>query len=100
MKVNIKQQTNNKAQQKIKKFIEDSKNELKVGFLENSKYPDEDITTVQVAVNNEYGHITKDGAVVPARPFMKQTVEKNKSRWMNLFEKKIEQFDLDIIKTL
>ena len=99
MKVDIKSVKNNKVENDLKKLLV-GKMRLKVGFLENSKYPNEDITTPEVAAKNEYGSINKDGTHIPPRPFMKQTVDKNEKKWSEIFEKKMIEFNLDIEKTL
>lgn len=99
MKVDVKSVKNNQLQNQLNNLLK-GKMKLKVGFLENSQYTDENITTPQVAANNEYGHITKDGKHVPARPFMQQTVQKNSKKWFDIFEKKLVEFNFDVNKTL
>ncbi len=95
MKVSIEKKVNEKLANKLKKMIDDSKKELRVGFLEGSYYPDSDKTTAEVAALNEYGH-----EEVPPRPFMKQTIDANNKKWMEIFEKKLKDFDYNIEKTL
>lgn len=57
----------------------ESKKVGKVGWFENSRYPDKDSTQVAyVAAQNEYGNPNKH---IPARPFMRPTISESQDIW-------------------
>ena len=65
--------------------LENNNNVLKVGWLENSKYPDKKGTNVAyVAAIQEFGSSQKN---IPPRPFIRPAVEKNSNKWANEIEK-------------
>lgn len=51
---------------------------VEVGFMSDAKYPD-GTKVAEVAFINEYGDPLHN---IPARPFMRQTISKNKSDWI------------------
>ena len=54
----------------------------RVGWFENSKYPDKEKTPVAfVAAQNEFGNPSKH---IPARPFMRPTISEKKNEWSNI----------------
>jgi len=56
----------------------------KVGWFENSRYPDADATQVAyVAAQNEYGNPNKH---IPARPFMRPTIIAQQDTWKKVAE--------------
>ena len=56
----------------------------KVGWFENSKYPDKKGTQVaQVAAIQEYGWPARN---IPPRPFMRPTIIEKEKEWRNLAE--------------
>lgn len=56
----------------------------KVGWLDGSKYFPEQITVAEVAAQNEYGNPRRN---IPARPFMRPTIEQQRTVWMKIAEK-------------
>jgi len=56
----------------------------RVGWFENSRYPDKDATQVAfVAAQNEYGNPNKN---IPARPFMRPTIAAQQNTWKKVAE--------------
>lgn len=51
---------------------------VKVGVLDNSKYPD-GTSVATVAFKNEYGYKN-----IPSRPFFRQTIKEQREAWSNL----------------
>lgn len=51
---------------------------VKVGVLDNSKYPD-GTSVATVAFKNEYGYKN-----IPSRPFFRQTIKEKREEWSNL----------------
>ncbi len=77
-----------KGGEKFKLFLEriaSQKAKLEVGFFPRSKY--EDGTQVAtVAVGNEFGHVNKNGSIVPPRPFLHTTYEENRKKWVRILK--------------
>ena len=76
---------------KLKAFLELCKAQrarVDVGFFPESTYGD-GTKVAQVAVDNEYGHVTHDFRIVPARPFLHPAYEENKSKWMKVLQQAI-----------
>lgn len=54
----------------------------KVGWFENSKYPDKESTSVAlIAAQNEFGNPNKH---IPARPFMRPTITEKQKEWAKI----------------
>ena len=68
----------------------DNASSLKVGFLENSTYPDGTSTPMVAALNN-FG-----GGHVPPRPFFSNMVREKSSEWPAILAKLIVQCDGDV----
>jgi hypothetical protein len=82
-------QANTENYQKLKRVLEDLAGaKLKVGFFDGKKEKDSELTLATIAKINEYG----DGKNIPPRPFMRQTLNKNKD-----FKKDIEDAVRDTI---
>lgn len=102
----------------VKKMLSE-KATLKVGFLENAKYPYENIGVVEVAMRNEYGsthpcsayyeqrakavgiHWIKEGMMLktPSRPFMEYTFLKNNKQWVKILAKTLPTTNFDMKKS-
>ena len=68
----------------LKKLVPESNGAyVKVGVLENSKYPDGTPVPL-VAFWNEYGTRT-----APSRPFFRDTIEQNKKNWSDMTKRGI-----------
>lgn len=63
---------------KIKGFLQDKT--LKVGIFETAKYPNGEYVA-SVGFWNEYGTIN-----IPARPFFRNAIAKNKQKWIGAFQ--------------
>lgn len=61
---------------------------LEVGWDKDTIYPDDAATPVyKVAQANEFGTVSKKGNPhIPARPFMRITIQKNKNKWIELLQ--------------
>lgn len=69
--------------QALNRLLVSDKLHVKVGILENSKYPD-GTSVPTVAYKNEYGW-----ANIPPRPFMRQTIKEQKENWVDLTKRAI-----------
>ena len=69
--------------QALNRLLVSDKLHVKVGILENSKYPD-GTSVPTVAYKNEYGW-----ANIPPRPFFRDTIKQNKSAWSELAKRGI-----------
>ena len=67
--------------------IKGSNTKLEVGFFNPE--------VASYATTNEYGEVI-NGVVIPARPFMQQTVDKNKKKWMEIFPKLVNKYQGNI----
>lgn len=79
MRVQIK---SNEGKKKIDDFIKD-KGRFKTaqsGWFPDNKYPD-GMNVAQVAYNNEFGT-----SRIPARPFMRPAISKNKTKWQRIVD--------------
>jgi hypothetical protein len=54
---------------------------VKVGWIDGSKYPDGKISVAMIAAQNEFGNPNKN---IPARPFMRPTIQAEESNWIKL----------------
>ena len=77
--------------------------QVNVGFLEGSTYPD-GTSTPMVAAVQEFGatisHSDGHTTVIPPRPFMRNTVAKNSSRWGDLLGAALKASDLNAKQAL
>lgn len=64
--------------QALNRLVSSKQQHVKVGILDNSKYPD-GTSVATVAFMNEYGT-----AKIPPRPFFRQTISEQKSNWTKL----------------
>lgn len=64
--------------QALNRLVSRKEQHVKVGILDNSKYPD-GTSVATVAFMNEYGT-----AKIPPRPFFRQTISEQKSNWTQL----------------
>lgn len=69
--------------QALNRLLTSNELHVKVGILENSKYPD-GTSVPTVAYKNEYGW-----ANIPPRPFFRDTIKQNKSAWSELAKRGI-----------
>lgn len=70
--------------QALNRLLASNEMHVKVGVLENSKYPD-GTSVPTVAYKNEYGW-----ANTPPRPFFRDTIKEQKSNWAELARKGIK----------
>lgn len=89
----------------LKEFLKNVKQQqarVDVGFFPESRYPDTGITVAQVAIDNEFGHVTESGAVVPARSFMHSTYQEQKNKWLQILAKVVQNQgkNIDVRKAL
>lgn len=76
----------NDLENRVKKHIKlDNNIALKVGFLDSVTYPN-GVKVADVARYNEFGTAT-----IPARPFMTNTILKNKNKWKTKFTNILQQ---------
>ncbi len=68
------------------------KADVKVGFFKDAIY-DDGTSIASVAIQNEYGVPAQN---IPARPFMRDTVNSNKNKWAKIFGALIKQQKADI----
>ena len=68
-----------KLEAALEKIAKKAEASLQVGFFENEKYPD-GTSVAQVAFRNEYGT-----SKIPARPFFRTAIARNKSDWGRIF---------------
>lgn len=64
--------------QALNRYLIKGNPQVKVGILDNSKYPD-GTSVATVAFWNEYGTNK-----IPPRPFFRQTISEQKSNWVKL----------------
>ena len=64
--------------QALNRLVSRKEQHVKVGILDNSKYPD-GTSVATVAFMNEYGT-----SKIPPRPFFRQTISEQKSNWTKL----------------
>lgn len=64
--------------QALNRLVSSNAQHVRVGVLENSKYPD-GTSVPSVAFWNEYGTRT-----IPSRPFFRQTISEKKGEWSKL----------------
>lgn len=64
--------------QALNRLVSRKEQHVKVGILDNSKYPD-GTSVATVAFMNEYGT-----SKIPPRPFFRQTISEQKSNWTQL----------------
>lgn len=64
--------------QALNRLVSSKQQHVKVGILDNSKYPD-GTSVATVAFMNEYGT-----SKIPPRPFFRQTISEQKSNWTQL----------------
>ena len=69
--------------QALNRLLTSNELHVKVGILENSKYPD-GTSVPTVAYKNEYGW-----ANIPPRPFFRDTIKEQKSNWVDLAKRAI-----------
>lgn len=69
---------------------------LKVGFLENARYPDGTFVAMVAAIQN-YG---APRANIPPRPFFSNMVADKSSEWPGAIAKLLEQNSYDIVRTM
>ncbi len=72
------------------KNIADINASAKIGWFSNATYSNGDYIA-SVAIANEYGAVTKSGAIIPPRPFMKMAYDKNNKKWANTITLKLKQ---------
>lgn len=70
--------------QALNRLLASDKLHVKVGVLENSKYPD-GTSVPTVAYKNEYGFEN-----IPPRPFFRETIKNEKSNWSELAQKSVK----------
>jgi len=70
--------------QALNRLLASDKLHVKVGVLENSKYPD-GTSVPTVAYKNEYGFEN-----IPPRPFFRETIKNEKSNWSELAQKGVK----------
>lgn len=70
--------------QALNRLVSRKEQHVKVGILDNSKYPD-GTSVATVAFMNEYGT-----AKIPPRPFFRQTISEQKSNWTKLAKDAIQ----------
>lgn len=78
---------------RLKQLERELKNKtLSVGWFENSKYPDNlgGASVAYVAAIHEFGSVGKNHNI-PARPFFRPCIEKNKNQWVEYFFIGLEQ---------
>ncbi len=90
--------------EKLKEFLKkvsQQKARVDVGFFPDAKYPD-GTQIAQVAIDNEFGHITESGAIVPARSFMHSTYNEQKAKWLKILENVVKKQgeNIDVKKAL
>ena len=64
--------------QALNRLVSSKQQHVKVGILDNSKYPD-GTSVATVAFMNEYGT-----SKIPPRPFFRQTISEQKTNWTKL----------------
>lgn len=64
--------------QALNRLLSSNEMHVKVGVLDNSKYPD-GTSVATVAFKNEYGYKN-----IPSRPFFRQTIKEQREAWSNL----------------
>lgn len=64
--------------QALNRLLSSNGMHVKVGVLDNSKYPD-GTSVATVAFKNEYGYKN-----IPSRPFFRQTIKEQREAWSNL----------------
>lgn len=64
--------------QALNRLVSSKQQHVKVGILDNSKYPD-GTSVATVAFMNEYGT-----SRIPPRPFFRQTISEQKTNWTKL----------------
>lgn len=64
--------------QALNRLLSSNGMHVKVGVLDNSKYPD-GTSVATVAFKNEYGYKN-----IPSRPFFRQTIKEKREEWSNL----------------
>lgn len=70
--------------QALNRLLVKNEQHVKVGVLDNSKYPD-GTSVATVAYKNEYGFKN-----IPPRPFFRQTIKEQKAAWSELMVKGIK----------
>lgn len=70
--------------QALNRLLVKNEQHVKVGILDNSKYPD-GTSVATVAYKNEYGFKN-----IPSRPFFRQTIKEQKAAWSALMVKGIK----------
>lgn len=70
--------------QALNRLVSSKQQHVKVGILDNSKYPD-GASVATVAFMNEYGT-----SKIPPRPFFRQTISEQKSNWTQLAKDSIK----------
>lgn len=70
--------------QALNRLVSRKEQHVKVGILDNSKYPD-GTSVATVAFMNEYGT-----SKIPPRPFFRQTISEQKSNWTQLAKDAIQ----------
>ncbi len=58
--------------------------EGKVGWFQDSKYDETGEYVAAIAAQNEYGNPNKN---IPARPFMRPTIQEQQNKWLNTASK-------------
>lgn len=66
--------------QALNRLLSSNDMHVKVGVLDNSKYPD-GTSVATVAYKNEYGFKN-----IPPRPFFRQTIKEQKENWAKLMQ--------------
>ena len=61
---------------------------LKVGWIENIRYPETDESVASVAAQNEYGYPPRN---IPPRPFFRPTIIAKQNEWMKTIERGVKQ---------
>jgi hypothetical protein len=69
---------------------------LRVGFLQGATYPDGTAVSMVAAIH-EYG---APAAGIPARPFMRPTIARNRNQWGKDLSHLLEVNDYDVVRSL
>lgn len=76
--------------EQIRKKLTNAK-QVRAGFLEGATYPD-GTSVAMVAAANEFGS-TGEGRFQPPRPFFRQAIDGNKTKWSNGLAKSLMKDD-------